>query len=88
MIEANLLATYHERISETSFASPEGLGDDAVGHVMVVVEAIRKSVVVYGRSEAVKRRLRFRNGPVLVRLLLWCGLEWIFKRIHWNSCEK
>ena len=78
--------TYHERISETSFDSPERLCNDSVGHVVVVVEAIGESVIVDGRSEAVERRLRFRNGPVLVRLLLRCGLEWIFKRIHWNSC--
>ena len=86
MTEANSPLTYHERISETSFASPERLCNDSVGHVVVVVEAIGESVIVDGRSEAVERRLRFRNGPVLVRLLLRCGLEWIFKRIHWNSC--
>lgn len=53
---------------------------------MVVVEAIGEAVVIHGRSEAVEGRLRFWNGPVLVGLLLWRGLEWILEGIHVNSC--
>jgi hypothetical protein len=78
--------THHERVAKASFATAKGLSDDSIGHVVVVVEAIGDDVVIDGRSEAVERRLRFRNGPVLVGLLLWRGLEWIFEGIHWNAC--
>lgn len=88
---------YHKRISETSFATKgRGLRDDSVGHVVVVVEAVGKAIVVINRrSKAVEGRLWFGNGPVLVWLLLvllvllvllW--LEWIFERICWHCWEK
>lgn len=78
--------THHKWIPKAAFSTERWrLRNDAIGHVVVVIESVRKAVCVDWRSKSVEWRRWLSNSPILMRLLLRSRLEWIFERIY-RSC--